>query len=437
MTELGGLELVVEKLVPDGVGLAHLPDGQVLLVRGAAPGDRIRLTAVEKQRGALWAVGYELLQPSSQRIQPECPVAERCGGCDLMHLSREAELEQKSSILREALERVGGVSAPSTALASAGDSAGYRSRVRFHVGLKGKLGFFARGSRQLVEVPSCVVADPRINHALGTIRRLARRFPEALAGFSDVELRATEAGVTARFVARDGIKPVAADPLLRALAKELTVAASERDAAALVERRRLGDNVYVEIPSDAFSQINVAVNQLLVDAVREGARARQLSSFCDLFAGVGNFALPLARLGLSGVMVDRTSSAVAAAKRALAQQGLTSLKARCADAARALADLVREGQRFDLLVLDPPREGAPDLTPGILALEPRAVAYVACDPVTLSRDLRPLLAAGLRIEDVQAFDMFPRTHHFETLIWLGRPEQNQQEGWKLGRPEKE
>jgi 23S rRNA (uracil1939-C5)-methyltransferase len=396
-----------------------LPDGQVLLVRGAAPGDRIRLSSVEKQRGALWAKGYELLQPSEQRVRPECPVAERCGGCDLMHLSREAELQQKGSILREALERVAGVSVETGALSSAGASVGYRSRVRFHVGMKGKLGFFARGSHQLVEVPSCTVADPRINQALASIRRLARRFPEALSGFSDVELRATEAGVTARFVARDGIKPVAADPLLRALGKELTVVKSEREAAAVVERRRLGD-VYVEIPADAFSQINVAVNQLLVGAVLEGARARQLSSFCDLFAGVGNFALPLARQGLSGVMVDRTPSAVAAAKRALAEQGLTSLKARTADAAQALADLVREGQRFDLLMLDPPREGAPDIAAGILALEPRAVAYVACDPVTLSRDLRPLLAAGLCVEAVQAFDMFPRTHHFETLIWLGR-----------------
>src|SRR6185503_5781664 len=143
-----------------------------------------------------------------------------CGGCDLMHLSRQAELEQKSSILREALERVAGVSTGATALTTAGESLGYRSRVRFHVGQKGKLGFFARGSRQLVEVPGCAVADPRINQALASIRRLARRFSDALAGFSDVELRATERGVTARFLARDGIKPVAADPLLRALSKE-------------------------------------------------------------------------------------------------------------------------------------------------------------------------------------------------------------------------
>ncbi|MES1189121.1 MAG: RsmD family RNA methyltransferase [Myxococcales bacterium] len=419
-TLLRGLELTVEKLVPGGDGFLRLPDGQALFVRGAAPGDRIRLGGVEKQRGTLWTNDYELLSPSPERVVPECPVAASCGGCDMMHLSRKSELLQKTAMLKEALERVGGVASTPDALTSSEVTSGYRSRVRFHVGRHGKLGFFARGTHQLVEVPGCLVADPRINQALASIRRLARRFPDALGGFSDVELRATRGDVIARFVPRDGIKPIAAEPFLRALAKELRVAATEREAQALSERRTLTNDVFVEIPADAFSQINEAVNRELVAAVVEGARARESKSFCDLFAGVGNFALPLARLGLTGVMVERTPSAVAAAQRAAVEQGL-KLKARTADAGKALNDLVREGQRFDLVVLDPPREGAPEVVAGIAGLSPRAVAYVACDPVTLSRDLKPLVAAGLVIRSVQAFDMFPRTHHFETLVWLEAP----------------
>lgn len=414
-----GLELEVEKLVPGGDGLARLPDGQVVFLRGSAPGDRVRLLTLEKQRGTLRA-DFELVSPSAQRVTPECPVAASCGGCDLMHVSREAELVHKAAMLADALERVGGVSGSAPALLSAGEARGYRSRVRFHVGRHGKLGFFARGSHQLVEVPGCLVADPRINAALVVIRRLARRFPDALAGFSDVELRATQAGVLARFVSRDGIKPIAAEPLLRALAKELKVAATEREAALLIEHRSAPGGLELQIPADAFSQINVAVNELLVQAVLDGAQSRGLRSFCDLFAGVGNFALPLARQGLSGVMIEKMPSAVEAAKRALLAQGLTGLKARAVDAARGLKDLVHEGQRFDLVLLDPPREGAPDVVAGIAGLEPRSVAYVACDPVTLARDLKPLLAAGLEIASVSAFDMFPRTHHFETLVWLDR-----------------
>lgn len=417
MTTEPTAEITIEKLVPGGDGFARLPDGQVLFVRGAAPGDRIRLTKVEKQRGALCATEFELLEASAARVAPECPVAKTCGGCDVMHVSRSVELEQKSGMLREALGRVGGVAPEVGPLTTAGDSLGYRSRVRFHVGKGGKLGFFARGTHQLVEVPSCAVADPSINQALILIRRLARRFPEALLGFSDVELRATEQGVVARFVPRDGIKPIAAQPFLRALAKDLRVAASLREAEELIERRHIASDLELEIPADAFSQINVAVNRELVSAVVEGALARKLTSFCDLFAGVGNFALPLARAGLSGVMIERTPSAVAAAQRAASAQNVT-LKARAADAERALTDLVREGKRFDLVVLDPPREGAPPVVAGISALAPRAVAYVACDPVTLSRDLKPLLAAGMRIVSVRGFDMFPRTHHFETLVWL-------------------
>jgi 23S rRNA (uracil1939-C5)-methyltransferase len=415
---LRGLELTVAKLVPGGDGFLRLPDGQALFVRGGAPGDRIRLGSVEKQRGTLTTSDYELLSPSPDRITPECPVAAACGGCDLMHLSRKSELLHKTSMLKEALERVAGVALTPDTLTSSDATSGYRSRVRFHVGRHGKLGFFARGTHQLVEVPGCVVADPRINQALASIRRLARRFPDALGGFSDVELRATRTDVIARFVPRDGIKPIAAEPFLRALGKELRVAATEREAQALSERRSLTADVFVEIPADAFSQINEPVNRELVAAVLAGAKARALSSFCDLFAGVGNFALPLARSGLTGVMVERTPSAVLAAQRAAAEQGIPKLKARTADAARALTDLVREGQRFDLVVLDPPREGAPEVVAGIPQLSPRAVAYVACDPVTLSRDLKPLLAAGLVIKSVQAFDMFPRTHHFEILVWL-------------------
>ncbi len=416
--ELIGLELTVQKLVPGGDGFLRLPDGQAAFVRGGAPGDKLRVEQVERQRGALRIVAYQLLAPSALRVAPECPVAESCGGCDVMHLSRAAELEQKSHMLAETLERVGGVEVQPAPLATAGESHGYRSRVRFHVGQHGKLGFFARGTHQLVEVPGCLVADPRINQALSQIRRLARRFPGALAGFSDVELRAGEGGVIARFVPKDGIRPIAAEPLLRALGKELSVAASEREAQKICEKRMLPGETFVEIPADAFSQINVAVNAALVSSVVEGARARSLKSFCDLFAGVGNFALPLARAGLTGVMVERTPSAVQAAQRAAAAQRISGLKTRSADAARALTDLVREGQRFELVVLDPPREGAPEVVAGIVGLEPRAVAYVACDPVTLARDLKPLLGAGLRVVSVQGFDMFPRTHHFETLVWL-------------------
>ncbi|RYZ08549.1 MAG: class I SAM-dependent RNA methyltransferase [Myxococcales bacterium] len=418
MTEPEGIEVSVEKLVPGGDGFLHLPDGRAAFVRGAAPGDKLRVRRLEKQRGAWVVVDFDLVAPSPERVAPECPVAAVCGGCDMMQISRAGELGQKERMLREALERIGGVSTPPSALTTAGESAGYRSRVRFHVGKGGKLGFFARGSHQLVEVPRCLVADERINRALSAIRRLARRYPEALGGFTDVELRATEEGVIARFVPRDGIKPIAAEPLLRALGKDMQVVATAREAEQLHERRSVTAGTFIEIPADAFSQINVAVNRELVAAIVSGATSRGLTTFCDLFAGVGNFALPLAHAGLSGMMVERTPSAVAAAQRVAAAQGITQLKTRTADAARALTDLIREGKRYELVVLDPPREGAPEVVAGLAGLTPRAVAYVGCDPVTLSRDLKPLLAAGMRISSVQGFDMFPRTHHFETLVWL-------------------
>src|SRR5688572_22635731 len=145
--ELQNVELSVEKLVPGGDGFAHLPDGRVLFVKLGVPGDRIRLGQVEKQRGALVARDYELLAPSPERVTPECPIAASCGGCDLMHVARDAELSHKQTILRETLARVGGVTFEPGPLAFEA-TLGYRSRVRFHVGKHGKLGFFARGTHQ-------------------------------------------------------------------------------------------------------------------------------------------------------------------------------------------------------------------------------------------------------------------------------------------------
>jgi 23S rRNA (uracil1939-C5)-methyltransferase len=414
--------LQVEKIVPGGEALARLASGQPVFLRRAAPGDLVRVRRLEKQRGRLVAEEFELVEVGFSRVTPECPVAERCGGCDLMHLARPFELEQKASMLQEALQRISGDAQHSpAALVNAGAPLGYRARVRFHIDEQGQIGFHARGTNQLVVIPSCAVAAQAINTALSTIRRLGRRFPGALASFRELELRAAECGVLARFVPREGIRPLRAEPLLRALGSEIEYAATDREAAQIEERRRLqtpAGEVWLSIPLDAFSQINPAVNAELVQAVLDGARARKLTSFCDLFSGAGNFALPLLKLGLSGVMVERVGSALQAAKRAAREQGLSGLRTRAADAAQAVKDMVREGKSFDLLLLDPPRDGAAAVLEELPGLSARAIAYVGCDPVTFARDLKRLRELEYRVSSVAAFDMFPRTHHFECLAWL-------------------
>ncbi len=173
------------------------------------------------------------------------------------------------------------------------------------------------------------------------------------------------------------------------------------------------------MPGGGFNQVNWAVNQLLVQALLDGAQRASALSFCDLYCGAGNFSLPLLARGLVGLGIESSRSAIAAAKRAAKEQALPSARFIAGDVRVELERLART-DRFDLVVLDPPRSGARDVLSELIRRGPRHIAYCACDPVTLARDLRSLCDAGYSLEQVMGFDMFPQTHHFETLAWLRR-----------------
>ncbi len=166
-----------------------------------------------------------------------------------------------------------------------------------------------------------------------------------------------------------------------------------------------------------FVQVNWAVNLELVSALVEGARERGIASFVELYAGAGNFTLPLLRAGLTGVAIEHAGASIRAARRAARAQGMSDDAFVAGDAPRELER--RAKQKPDLVLLDPPRTGAREAVKPLLALGPRFIAFCACDPVTLARDVK-MLAAAYALDSVTAFDMFPHTHHVETLLWLRR-----------------
>ena len=186
--------------------------------------------------------------------------------------------------------------------------------------------------------------------------------------------------------------------------------------SAEVERFDL-PGAYVLAPPGAFTQVNWEVNRALVDAVVQGALRRRASSFADLYSGSGNFSLPLLRAGLSGKGVEVSAASIECAQRAAREQGLGG-EFFAGDVGRVAARWATAGQRYDLVVLDPPRAGAKEALDSVVRLAGRAVVLIACDPVTFARDLRVLMDRGLVLEEVRAFDMFPQTHHVECLAWL-------------------
>jgi 23S rRNA (uracil1939-C5)-methyltransferase len=409
----------IERLVPGGDGFARLSDGRVAFARGALPGDRIRPRRIESRKGYLRALEWHLVQPSPDRVEPVCPVARACGGCDLMQLERGAQLRAKAALLREALSRTGGFrELPDPLPIVSGPRAlAYRNRIRLHIDERGRVGFFARGSHELVEIPECAVCEPEINRALVAVRELGRSDPAGVARFSEVEVRAApgDPRVLLSFTPR-GPARAACRAALSRLEASFEVAIAGESASAL-QHYPLPGGLELAVPEGVFTQVNWAVNQLLVERICESARRHAVTTFVEVYAGAGNFTLPLLGAGLTGTAIEGNPRAAAALRHATRRQR-AALNVLTGDAKACLGRLLGRIAPPDLVLLDPPRSGARELLAQVVELGPRHIAICACDPVTLARDLRTLREAGYELRSVEAFDMFPQTHHLEALAWM-------------------
>lgn len=411
----------IEALVPGGEGMAVLSDGRVAFVSGGLPGDVISPIGVEARKGSLRATRWELVTSSPDRVRPPCPVAERCGGCDWMHLGRGAQLVHKERLLRSAIERTGKIRLPDDPIpvTTAGPPLEYRSRTRFHIDGEGRIGFFERRAHALVEMDECLVCRPELNRALAELRKLPR---SVWMEFSEIELRHVE-GTPVSALLRPRV-PGALSKMTRSALPKLApalriyIAGEEPDAA---DRFELPFGVHLRAGPGVFTQVNWPVNSVMIEAVVTGAQKRGIRRFCDAYAGAGNFSIPLLARGMLGVSIEKDVRAVESARAAAREQGLADDGFTSGDVRQKVGDLARGRQRFDLVLLDPPRSGAEEVLRPICDLAPPHVAYVSCDPVTLARDLGALHRVGYSVGEIQAFDMFPQTHHLETLVWLEAP----------------
>lgn len=420
-----GVEVLIEKLIPDGVSLGRLSDGRVVMLSGAAPGDRVVLEEFSEKKGLIKAQRWQLVEASSERVAPRCPVASECGGCDWMMLSESEQRRSKLGLLQQALRRTAKVTDVDFPPLWTGERRhGYRCRVRLQIDA-GCVGFRRRGSHELVAPAQCVVSEPALNGALERLRALASEHPGSLDGFEEVELSVDSDGRVAlcfRGPGGESASPAPARPLLTALGAEFRVQVGDApETSSDWQRYDLIDGVYLLAPIGSFTQVNWEVNRAMVQHLVEGSLRRGAKSFLDLYAGAGNFSLPLLARGLRGVSVEAVRTAALAAREAARRQGLGQGRFWGRDVRRAVEALEREGRRFDLVVIDPPRAGVKH---GLVEMAARSQGWVvlcSCNPVTLARDLRTLLDVGYSVEEVRPFDMFPQTHHLETLVWLRVP----------------
>lgn len=394
-------EATIEKLVYGGEGLARI-DGRVTLAPYVLPGERVRLTAQKQKPGLVRAIPKDILAPSTVRVKPECPYFGRCGGCHYQHTEYAAQVQAKRAILAEEFWRQAKIRLDTEATAGftvvTGEPWGYRNRVQLHVA-DGRLGYREAASHKLCAIDHCPIASPKINEVIAALNAMLgdRRWPRFLRA---IEIFTDETRVQ-----------------LNVLETERPVARHFFDwCAETIPDLAPGPLDYrgvFRVSGNSFFQVNRFLLDTLVETALEGSSGH---SALELYAGVGLFTLPLARAFREVTAVESGSGAVRDLRFNAERAQLSNILAEQQSAERYLQGMDRAP---DFVLLDPPRAGlGPLITEHLIRLRPAAVTIVACDPVTLARDLAALTAGGFRLERVTLIDLFPQTYHLETLVRL-------------------
>jgi tRNA/tmRNA/rRNA uracil-C5-methylase (TrmA/RlmC/RlmD family) len=384
------LELVIGAPAHGGSCVAHGPDGRVVFVRHALPGERVRARVTAEHSKYLQAEAISVLEASPDRVDAPCVYAHPggCGGCDLQHVSLPAQREWKAGIVREQLSRLAGVELAVTVEALPDvdperPGLGWRTRVGYAVDRAGRAGLHPYRSRAVLPVETCLLGHPDLARVDVPHRKWA--------GAAAVDVASDDTGGFRLTVTRQR-------------------GPGHIEGPKALHQKVAGHTFAVR----GFWQVHPAAADALSAAVLAAVQVQPGERAVDLYAGAGLFAAVLADAGASVVAVEGDRNA---AEDAVANLKSLEVEVWHGPVEESLAD--PELGAVDIVVLDPPRTGAGrEIVARIAALGPRAVAYVACDPAALARDVAYFAAQGYALTSLRAFDCFPMTHHVECVALL-------------------
>ncbi|ENO88927.1 23S rRNA (uracil(1939)-C(5))-methyltransferase RlmD [Thauera linaloolentis] len=423
---------VIESLDHEGRGIAHV-DGKAVFIEGALPGERVEYTVLRERPRYAQAETARVLKASAQRVAPRCAHFGTCGGCSMQHLDSSAQAAAKQRILEDALWHIGKVEPQIIHPAIHGPAWGYRYRARLSVRVvpsKGGvlIGFHQKRSSYIADMHACPVLPPAISalvpelHGLIAGLSIADRVPQIEIAVSDtatafvfrhlLPFSVGDRRALAAFADAHGIQawtqpggPDTAAPLHPQGGPGLAYTLPEFD-------------VRMDFRPTDFTQVNVHINRLLIRRAMQLLEPRPGERIADLFCGLGNFSLPIARRGASMVGVEGSEALV---ERALANAAANGLAARCefhaANLFEATEDSLAALGPLDKLLIDPPREGAIAVVKAISPLQrPPRIVYVSCNPATLARDAAVLVhEKGYVLRGAGIANMFPQTSHVESV----------------------
>lgn len=379
-------EGTIESIVPGGSGLMRGPHG-VVLIEHTAPGDRLVVEIESVRSGAPRGTIVSIVEPGPARGEAPCPWYARCGGCDFQHLTYDAQMEAKRQIVVDAFRRIGGIELSEEAIVHpAPHPFGSRARVELHGDRETReIGFFERRSRRIVPIDHCMVSREEINTALGAIRRSRQPLPttvQLLAGNGEVR-------------SEPAFPPVAGGSFWL----------------------KVGEFDYLVDPASFFQSSLDLLPKLIATVTGSLPEGGELA--WDLFCGPGLFSIPLAKSWSKVVGVDFDQRTIANANKSAGRNGIQNVSFAASDVLTWMTGRKRATVQPDLIVVDPPRAGLDRrLTETLVERDVKRLTYVSCDPTTLARDLRILTSGNLRLIDVSIFDLFPQTHHVESVVRL-------------------
>ncbi len=442
------LQVTIEDYTAEGFGLARY-EGYVLFIPGTVVGEEAEILVVKAGKNFGYGKLLRVLKPSPHRVAPACPLASRCGGCVFWHLSYEEEARLKEQRVQDQIKRIGGLDLPVSPILAADRQTEYRNKAQFPIRqVKGKAtgGFYAPGSHGVVSGAPCAIQPTLFNELLaatlefmeqnrlpayeeqtysGLVRHLYLRRGEAteqvlvclVINGQDFALKREYASfMKERF-------PVVETVAINYNDKNTNVVLGKRTETVLgpgyIEDVLLGKTY--KIAPQSFYQVNRRQTEVLYQKAIDLCELQGNERVLDLYCGIGTIGLSLVENCRELVGVEIVPQAIENAKENAKRNGVTNAEFFCADAGTAAARFAEEGRQFDVILVDPPRKGCDEPTlRAIQQMAPRRLVYVSCNPATLARDLKILETYGFKTQSVTPVDLFPRTHHVETVVLLSK-----------------
>ncbi len=412
-----------------GYGVARV-NGKVFFIPYSVVGDTAWIKTIEKKKN--YSIGRlsQLIHPSPWRVNPPCPFFGQCGGCQWQHIDYRFHGELKKTILEEILKRLGGLKEiPPADVIPSPQPYGYRARIQLKI-RGARMGYCQERSHRVVDIDHCPIAHPLANQIISSLRKTSSSFSRV----EEIEINVSPEEGKGLLI----LHPLSLDPGIRHFIKEFLQTHPSLKGIAVTGKKGLtafgephlnltiSSNLWGEesvlrlrTSPESFFQVNLEQNQTLIRTVLEFSEVSEGERILDLYAGVGNFTLPLA-IGSKEIWgIEENRTAVEDARSNAEKNGINHCRFIHGKVEDILSHWV--GEKPDLMILDPPRTGCKTVLDQVVRLRPQKIVYVSCEPTTFARDLRLFSERGFHLHRLSLVDMFPQTYHMEVVGLLRSP----------------